>query len=494
MPASKENIIKVYCSVIDTWIQANESLSLIDVGDGRGLDERSDSVGLILNPASLKLPINWSADSHDSDDRRENRKRSLTNADASHSKLPQSSCSNGVESLVLTALSSFMQSALHAMPGIESVFNYYDDLISRSSTNSTKCAADDIARNTQRKLGRLRELIKAIKKMNDNDGKGSIEIVDYSELQSSVELLCDRVIAISKGAILVSAGTATLLPPRSRFVWGDVRKGLRLMAESKSLQGTHSIVVGDPPWPNRSVRRAGRYQTMRLEDLLALGAHVGNLSSHDAILALWVTNDPKVISFVKSELFPSWGFRYVQTWYWLKVGREGRPVCGVSLHRLPLERVLIGVKISFDGINNIKEPIEIEKPEDLVNFQYVDSGCGFVPEHLCASSGAHTTTTKEWEGQSDHRVSFPVQCFASAPLRHSWKPNLAPILVQARHWLCTHGRPALNTAPVTLTPTSPPPVAAAGDTSGGGICQQCSNEELRGGAESGLRFLELFAR
>ena len=44
------------------------------------------------------------------------------------------------------------------------------------------------------------------------------------------------------------------------------------------------------------------------------------LAVSGALLALWCTNDPRVLAFAKSELVPKWGFEYVATWYWLKVG------------------------------------------------------------------------------------------------------------------------------------------------------------------------------
>jgi hypothetical protein len=384
---------------------------------------------------------------------------------------------------MLIALNSFINHALLAISGAELNFAYYRERIACGSVNS----ADDIVRGTQSKLKQLRELLKMMKNVNNNEV--TVDVVDYPELTCSIELLCDTVITITKGAILSSAGAATLLPPRSCFVWGDVRKGLRLMAEKKSMKKAHSIIVADPPWPNRSVRRAGRYQTMRLEDLLTLGANLRCLASNDAILALWVTNDPKVISFAKNELFSSWGFRYVQTWYWLKVGPEGRPVCDVSLHRMPMERVLIGVRTTFDGISAIEDPIKIEKAEDLVNFQFVDCSRDAVVESLYPSSESRGST-----------VSFPVHCFASVPLRHSWKPDLASMLVQARRWM-------LDRCGSVRTTTSPPPPISA-DASGGGGGHGIIDEEggtglkgepptapdFTGSSEARLRFLELFAR
>lgn len=48
--------------------------------------------------------------------------------------------------------------------------------------------------------------------------------------------------------------------------------------------------------------------------------HPPSPSLSGALLVVWCTNDPRVIAFAKSELVPKWGFEYVATWYWLKVG------------------------------------------------------------------------------------------------------------------------------------------------------------------------------
>jgi N6-adenosine-specific RNA methylase IME4 len=38
-----------------------------------------------------------------------------------------------------------------------------------------------------------------------------------------------------------------------------------------------------------------------------------------SLCAVWVTNDPELIYFASEELLPSWGFRFVTAWVWVKV-------------------------------------------------------------------------------------------------------------------------------------------------------------------------------
>jgi N6-adenosine-specific RNA methylase IME4 len=62
-----------------------------------------------------------------------------------------------------------------------------------------------------------------------------------------------------------------------------------------------------------------------------------------ALVALWVTNREKLLSFVEKELFPAWGIKYVATMYWLKVKPDGTLICDLDLvHHKPYEYLLLG--------------------------------------------------------------------------------------------------------------------------------------------------------
>lgn len=44
------------------------------------------------------------------------------------------------------------------------------------------------------------------------------------------------------------------------------------------------------------------------------------------IVAVWVTNNPAIASFVREQLFPAWHVQYLATWHWLKVCDDGEMV------------------------------------------------------------------------------------------------------------------------------------------------------------------------
>lgn len=105
-----------------------------------------------------------------------------------------------------------------------------------------------------------------------------------------------------------------------------------------------------PPWPNSSATRATAYDTFDAYDLwkLDLPALLGDTTT---LVAVWVTNNPKVRSLrlrgtpvhanatqfrtlLTEKLFPAWGLSGVAEWYWIKTTSLGEPVWSLdSTHR-----------------------------------------------------------------------------------------------------------------------------------------------------------------
>ncbi|KAK7981622.1 hypothetical protein PG996_009313 [Apiospora saccharicola] len=108
------------------------------------------------------------------------------------------------------------------------------------------------------------------------------------------------------------------------------------------------LIVLDPPWPSRSVRRkkasyriTNDMQEMRdLLSLIPVAAHL----KPDGLVAVWVTNKPAVIELVKSQegMFSLWGLELVGEWVWIKVTDSGEPIVALeSTWRKPWERLLV---------------------------------------------------------------------------------------------------------------------------------------------------------
>lgn len=112
------------------------------------------------------------------------------------------------------------------------------------------------------------------------------------------------------------------------------------------------LIIMDPPWPNRSVRRKkGSYHTAyNLNEMrsatLSLIPVVSHLSP-EGLVAVWITNKASVLELLTSPrgLFAEWGLELVGEWTWLKVTTAGKPAVEVtSAWRKPWERILIAQK------------------------------------------------------------------------------------------------------------------------------------------------------
>ncbi|KFA65167.1 hypothetical protein S40285_01505 [Stachybotrys chlorohalonatus IBT 40285] len=107
------------------------------------------------------------------------------------------------------------------------------------------------------------------------------------------------------------------------------------------------LIVLDPPWPNRSVRRSKKYRTASktsdIKELLSLIPVPAKLAP-DGLVAIWVTNAASVRDLVTSStgLLASWGMELVTEWTWVKVTSLGEPLYDVnSRWRKPWEKLLI---------------------------------------------------------------------------------------------------------------------------------------------------------
>jgi N6-adenosine-specific RNA methylase IME4 len=136
------------------------------------------------------------------------------------------------------------------------------------------------------------------------------------------------------------------------------------------LQGQKfNLLLFDPPWPNRSVRRSKHYQindysemailTQRLRDILRAHAyHTGDalleksaidpsqhgrdVQSRVSLAAIWITNAEKARRAAYDAL-TSTGFRIAEEWVWVKTTVDGQPTSAVDgLWRKPYEILVIG--------------------------------------------------------------------------------------------------------------------------------------------------------
>lgn len=160
--------------------------------------------------------------------------------------------------------------------------------------------------------------------------------------------------------------SATLLQaPRSARLYTDLLPASGLPDSWAGLEslvrraGGVDLVLIDPPWPNRSAARArtartaSSYETLTdLYDVWRLRPALESLlaTAPDGVaplVALWVTNHPKVRAFAEEKFLPGFGLGVLGAWAWLKVAADephaGEPLLSLRrpAHRRPYELLLL---------------------------------------------------------------------------------------------------------------------------------------------------------
>lgn len=154
--------------------------------------------------------------------------------------------------------------------------------------------------------------------------------------------------------------------------------------ESVYLQGTISsersrflkeapmfdLIIMDPPWPNRSVRRKrGSYHTANDLDEIRSTLSLIPIASHltpGGLVAVWITNKASVLELLTSPrgLFAEWGLELIGEWTWLKVTTAGEPTVDVnSTWRKPWERLLIARKRGAETRLSSRSRVIISVPD-----------------------------------------------------------------------------------------------------------------------------------
>lgn len=136
-----------------------------------------------------------------------------------------------------------------------------------------------------------------------------------------------------------------LLPEGSTYLLGSIAS----QREAFLTQAPKfDLIVLDPPWPNRSVRRKqGSYSIAdSLDEIRGILSSIP-VAAHLApagLVAVWVTNKPAILELLTSHhgLFAEWGLELLDEWTWLKVTSSGEPIYPIdSQWRKPWERILI---------------------------------------------------------------------------------------------------------------------------------------------------------
>ncbi|XP_075069475.1 N(6)-adenine-specific methyltransferase METTL4 isoform X1 [Mixophyes fleayi] len=138
-------------------------------------------------------------------------------------------------------------------------------------------------------------------------------------------------------------GEKYLMPPKSSFLLSDISYMEPLLHYKK-----YNIIVVDPPWENKSVKRSKRYSSLTPLEIKQLP--IPALAAQNCLVVTWVTNRQKHLRFVKEELYPHWSIRTLAEWHWVKITRSGEFVFPIhSAHKKPYEIMVLGRLMNTDN-------------------------------------------------------------------------------------------------------------------------------------------------
>ena len=184
---------------------------------------------------------------------------------------------------------------------------------------------------------------------------------------------------------VAESGAKYTVPPLSTFFLSKLGRqeashfseaALKVFPEpsTNAAPGQFDLVLLDPPWENRSVRRSKKYQTRRKveEDPLSvlqdmLGKHI----APGALVACWITNKANARA-TALETFEGWGISLIEEWAWLKTTVHGEPITELNgILRRPYETLLVGKSVDAavenpqgqDSTNTVKKRVIVGVPD-----------------------------------------------------------------------------------------------------------------------------------
>ncbi|GAD95241.1 MT-A70 family [Paecilomyces variotii No. 5] len=170
--------------------------------------------------------------------------------------------------------------------------------------------------------------------------------------------------------------TGFTVPPQSTFLFSTLPMERPVSDRYRPIPGIpteqkFNLILLDPPWPNRSVRRSSHYVTHLYSDMDSLTRYIEAIlqaylykpdgvsslkqqkqgeergggptsSSQKSIAAIWVTNTAKSRKAAYDAMLRS-GLSITEEWIWVKTTVDGEPVSPIDgLWRKPYEVLVIG--------------------------------------------------------------------------------------------------------------------------------------------------------
>ncbi|KAJ7338718.1 hypothetical protein JRQ81_012620 [Phrynocephalus forsythii] len=204
------------------------------------------------------------------------------------------------------------------------------------STSIQTCAKAPVIGHNNCGLAGLCEMAKQFPPVTEGE-KTICMINEKASVSEQVQLSCVTENTTNHTKTITLMGQKYLFPPQSAFLLSDIS----LMQPLLDCNKKFGVIVIDPPWENKSVKRSKRYGYLSHWQIKQIP--VPALAAPDCLVVTWVTNRQKHLQFVKRELYPFWSVHGIVEWYWVKITRSGEFVFPLdSLHKKPYEILVLG--------------------------------------------------------------------------------------------------------------------------------------------------------
>ncbi|KAM9337589.1 N(6)-adenine-specific methyltransferase METTL4 [Symphorus nematophorus] len=188
-------------------------------------------------------------------------------------------------------------------------------------------------------LAALCEMAKELPLVDEEEREECVQILVAEDGCTSHVDLFSRVTEnrASWATVVTLMGEEYVIPPHTGFLLSDFTRIQPLVQDGRRFD----LIVMDPPWENKSVKRSRRYSSLPSTQLKRLPIPL--LASPNCLVVTWVTNRLSHLRFVRDELYPHWGVDVVAEWFWVKVTTSGQFVFPLdSHHKKPYEVLVLG--------------------------------------------------------------------------------------------------------------------------------------------------------
>ncbi|KAI1719972.1 MT-A70 domain-containing protein [Ditylenchus destructor] len=140
------------------------------------------------------------------------------------------------------------------------------------------------------------------------DLRSETDVIDWSKVQVYANRTCETL------CLKDNLGSCYVIPRKANFLRSDIG----MIRHFAHREMKFDLIVTDPPWPNKSVKRQKCYPWMETDDILNT-MPIPNLLAGGGLVCIWLSNSETIHEKIEDMLKNQWGLVRLAEWFWLKV-------------------------------------------------------------------------------------------------------------------------------------------------------------------------------